>query len=205
MRAAAGDAFMQAALLQTKSSHRRGLLYPLLIIAAMSVIIFSAVGAAALAGWLPRAEPAGKSQSTQKRSDNFDRRDPASGFERVAERRGSSGPAACADCGVVASITPVEVKGKTSGLGMIGGGVAGALVGNQIGHGTGNTLATIGGAAGGAYAGNQVEKHYKKTVKYKVKVRMPDGSYRTSYRPTAPPFAVGDRVRIGNGHVSTIG
>lgn len=47
---------MQAALLRSKRAGRRGVLYPLLVIVAISVIIFSALGAAALAGWLPGGE-----------------------------------------------------------------------------------------------------------------------------------------------------
>jgi outer membrane lipoprotein SlyB len=182
---------MQAALLRPKAPNRKGLLYPLLILAAISVIIFSAMGAAALAGWLPRAESAPQKQSAVQN------------VQRVADSR--EAPAACRDCGVVSSIAPVEVKGKTNGVGMIAGGVAGALVGNQIGRGNGNTIATIGGAAGGAYAGNEVEKHVKKSVRYKIKVRMNDGTYRTTYQTAAPRLAVGDKVRISNGHVSRIG
>ncbi len=53
---------MRAVLLQPKANHQ-GWLYPLLIIAAISVIILSAIGAAALAGWLPRAESANDRQS----------------------------------------------------------------------------------------------------------------------------------------------
>jgi outer membrane lipoprotein SlyB len=112
---------------------------------------------------------------------------------------------ACADCGVVASIAPVEVKGRTNGLGLIAGGVTGALVGNQIGHGNGNALATIGGAAGGAFAGNEIEKHVKKSVQYKVRVRMPDGTFRTTYQSAAPAFAVGDKVKVSNGRVVKTG
>ncbi|MFM9890665.1 MAG: glycine zipper 2TM domain-containing protein [Rickettsiales bacterium] len=40
-------------------------------------------------------------------------------------------------------------------VGTVGGGVAGALVGNQFGGGSGKTLATLGGAAGGAYLGHE--------------------------------------------------
>jgi hypothetical protein len=52
----AGEFIMPAALLTSKTSSQKGWLYPLLIIAAISVIIFSVLGAAAIAGWLPRAE-----------------------------------------------------------------------------------------------------------------------------------------------------
>src|SRR3954469_8927761 len=56
-----GENVMQAALLTTKASQPRGVLYPLLVIAAISVIVFSILGAAAIAGWLPRAQSGGQS------------------------------------------------------------------------------------------------------------------------------------------------
>jgi len=183
----AGEFIMQAALLTSKTSSQKGWLYPLLIIAAISVIIFSVLGAAAIAGWLPRAESTtGPAQYAERSADS-----------RSGERKAI----ACAECGVVDSIVPVEVKGETHGVGMIAGGVTGALVGNQIGRGNGNAVATIGGAAGGAYAGNEIEKQVKKSVRYKVRVRMPDGTYRTTYQSAAPGFAVGDKVRVSNGQV----
>ena len=178
---------MQAALLTSKTASQRGWLYPLLIIAALSVIIFSVLGAAAIAGWLPRAE------STAG---------PAHYAERtVGSRAGERQPIACAECGVVDSIVPVEVKAETHGVGTIAGGETGALVGNQIGRGNANAVATVGGAAGGASVGNELEKPVKKSVRYKVRVRMPDGTYRTTYQPVAPGFAVGDKVRVSNGQV----
>jgi len=196
----AGEFIMPAALLTSKTSSQKGWLYPLLIIAAISVIIFSVLGAAAIAGWLPRAESTtGPAQYAERNADSrIDHR----GDGRIADSRpGERKPVACAECGVVDSIAPVEVKGETHGVGMIAGGVTGALIGNQIGRGNGNAIATIGGAAGGAYAGNEIEKHVKKTVRYKVRVRMPDGTYRTTYQPVAPGFAVGDKVRVSNGQV----
>jgi outer membrane lipoprotein SlyB len=178
---------MQAALLTSKTSSPRGWLYPLLIFAAISVIILSVLGAAAIAGWLPRAESTtGPVQYAERSADS-----------RPGERK----PVACADCGVVDSIVPVEVKGETTGVGMSAGGVTGVLVGNQIGNGNGNGVATVGGAAGGAYVGNEIEKQAKKFVHYKVRVRMPDGTYRTTYHSAAPGFAVGDKVKVSNGRV----
>ena len=85
---------MQAALLQSKTSHRRGVLYPLLVIAAISVIIFSAIGAASLAGWLPRANSPAHAPGPQKRSEQIERRTTfAPDLERVAEGRARSGDA----------------------------------------------------------------------------------------------------------------
>lgn len=191
---------MQAALLRAKKPGRRGLLYPLLIIAAVAVIIFSAIGAAALIGWLPRAQSETPNQGAQKQSEYEQPQNVAQQRDRAAAARNVS----CADCGVVASITPVEVKGNANGVGLIAGGIAGALLGNQIGRGAGNALATVGGAAGGAYAGNEVEKRVNKSVRYKVSVHMDDGSYRTSYQSTQPVLRVGDKVRVRNGHVALL-
>ena len=69
-----------------------------------------------------------------------------------------SSKAVCPDCGKVTSVTETERKGEGSPVGLIAGGVAGALLGNQVGGGSGKSLATIAGAAGGAYAGKKVEE-----------------------------------------------
>lgn len=100
---------------------------------------------------------------------------------------------------MVESITPVEVRGSGTGLGMAAGGITGALLGNQIGRCSGNTVATIAGAAGGAFAGNEIEKNMKKSPRYQVRVRMTDGTYRTTYQSHPPAFAVGDKVKVVNG------
>lgn len=52
----------------------------------------------------------------------------------------------CPDCAKVTAVTVSEKEGEGSALGVIAGGVAGALLGNQVGGGTGRDLATIAGA-----------------------------------------------------------
>ncbi len=99
----------------------------------------------------------------------------------------------CANCGTVEAVTPVTRQGKGSGLGVVAGGVAGAVLGNQVGKGDGRTAATILGAVGGGWAGNAIEKNAKKTTVYAVSVRMEDGSTRSFEAATAP--AVGARVK----------
>ena len=109
----------------------------------------------------------------------------------------ASKPAAaqCQGCGKVVDVQVVEKKGEGSALGLIGGGVAGALLGNQIGGGTGKTLATIAGAAGGAYAGKKVEENVKSTNVWQVSVRFDDGEEATYAFEQNPQLAAGDRVR----------
>jgi outer membrane lipoprotein SlyB len=105
----------------------------------------------------------------------------------------------CANCGVVESVNLVEQKGEGGAVGMVGGGVAGALVGSQIGHGTGKTIAEVAGAAGGAYVGNEIQKQVTATKHYNVVVRLENGSAQTISYPTQPAFSVGSRVRVENG------
>ncbi|MBI4190139.1 MAG: glycine zipper 2TM domain-containing protein [Betaproteobacteria bacterium] len=166
---------------------RNGLLYPMLVVAAISVIIFSAFGVAMMTGLLPRAESINEPHAMTK--------------NRVAGRADKT----CNNCGVIEAINAVEVTGQGTGLGAVAGGVTGALIGNQIGRGSGNTVATIAGAAGGAFAGNEIEKNMKKAVRYQVRVRMNDGTLRTTYYSSAPAFAIGDKVKIVNGQVVAAG
>lgn len=105
----------------------------------------------------------------------------------------------CANCGVVEAINVIEVKGEGSYLGKIAGGLAGAILGNQIGHGTDNKVATIAGAAGGAYVGNEVEKRAKTTKHYEVIARLDNGGTQAITFSEPPPFAVGARIKAENG------
>ena len=108
-------------------------------------------------------------------------------------------PESCFNCGVIEAINPVEVKGSGSYVGKIAGGVVGALLGSQIGDGGGRTAAQIAGAVGGAVAGNEIEKRVKKSTHYEVVVRLANGGTQTVSYDKAPPFTVGQRVRVENG------
>ena len=203
---------MQAALLTTKAADQRGILYPLLVVAAISVIIFSVLGAAAIVGWLPRSESSTDKASALDNAAPGTPRERATGrsnlrmmTEQNSPRLANNHTAACAECGVVASIEKTEVKARTNGVEMIAGGVTGALVGSQIGNGDGNAIATVGGGAGGAFAGNELEKHLKKDTYYKMRVRMDDGTYRTTFSSSPPGYAIGDKVKVTNGRVAKSG
>ena len=80
---------------------------------------------------------------------------------------------------MVEAINLVEVKGQGTFLGKIGGGVAGVILGSQIGSGKGTTAAQVAGAVGGAYAGNEIEKRMKTTSHYEVLVRLENGGAQT--------------------------
>ena len=106
---------------------------------------------------------------------------------------------ACTDCGVVQSIRTNEVKGSTSGVGMVAGGVLGGVLGHQIGGGTGKTVATVAGAAGGAYVGNKVEQNRNTKGHWAVTINMDGGKMRTFTYTNQPTVREGDRVKLVEG------
>lgn len=108
-------------------------------------------------------------------------------------------PAYCSSCGTVVAISAVRQEGHGTGIGAVGGAVAGGLVGNQFGAGNGRAAMTVLGALGGGFAGNSVEKHIRSTTAYSVRVHMESGKTRYFTYHEAPPFQQGQRVRIENG------
>jgi len=169
---------------------RPGILYPVMLIAAVVLIVFSVVGIATMMGWMPTAlsgnEPGASPAATA----------PAAKAAASRPRITSSASTSCRDCGVIESINAVEVKGEGSGAGAIGGAVVGGILGHQVGSGRGRTAATVVGAGAGAYAGNEIEKNAKKSTRYQVRVRMNDGSYRTFHENAQPALAIGQKVRV---------
>lgn len=101
----------------------------------------------------------------------------------------------CPDCGKVVSVSVTEKQGEGSALGVIGGGVAGALLGQQVGQGAGKDLATIAGAVGGAYAGKKIEEKVRTHKVWSVNVQYGDGSRRSFEFNQDPGLIVGDKVR----------
>lgn len=199
---------------------------PIVAIAAVSIIIFSAVGVGVMTGIIPSslsksgesaapaatpqpvaaptpapapAEEPKKVASTPKKKQHVASAEPA---PRVAANEPPPPPPApqiCSNCGSVISVNAVKQKGEGSGLGAVGGAVVGGLLGNQVGSGRGRTAATVVGVAGGALAGNEVERYAKSSETYNVAVRMDDGSSRTFSYPSEPSFRSGDKVRVVEG------
>ncbi|KAA0998197.1 glycine zipper 2TM domain-containing protein [Paraburkholderia panacisoli] len=100
------------------------------------------------------------------------------------------------NAGEVVAVNVVQEPEPTTGLGAVGGAVAGGLLGNQVGGGRGRVLATIAGAVGGGLAGNGIEHAVRKSTTYQVQVRMQDGSNRNFTYTTQPQVQVGERVRV---------
>ena len=173
-----------------------GILYPIMVIAGVSVTVFSLLGTATLMGRLPAAQSAVFDRQETATATPAPAPKVAQSVNHSTNRSKISSAVACASCGTITAIDSTEVKGQGSGLGVVAGGVTGAILGNQIGNGNGRTATTLLGAAGGAYVGNEIEKNTKTTTRYSITVRMSDGSYRIFHRSTLPQFAIGQKVRV---------
>lgn len=86
-----------------RSTQPYGLLYPLMLIAAIAVIVFSILGIATIAGWMPGAlSSASAAQQTLSATDRT----------TAAAGRGTS-TFDCAECGMIETIRAIE-HGVTS-------------------------------------------------------------------------------------------
>lgn len=187
------------------------LLYPILLIAGISVIIASLLGIAAMTGLLPQAQsqaqPAGTSASAGKAATDPVTARPAPktaaakpATTRNADTRTAAAAARCESCGVVESVRAIEAKGE----GAVAGGVVGGILGNQVGGGRGRTAMTVVGVGAGAYAGHELEKNMKRGVSYEIRVRMDDHSSRT-FHSDNPEVGVGQRVTVRDGRLAVAG
>lgn len=109
--------------------------------------------------------------------------------------------AICAECGRVTAVKVVEKEGESSPLGLIAGGVAGAVLGHQVGQGRGKDVATIAGAAGGAYAGHKIEQKVRSTNAWVVSVHFENGEDRNFNFESDPGYAAGDPVKLSGNSV----
>jgi len=174
------------------------LLYPSLIVAATSVTVFSLLGIAGLSGNFPSSNASTNSSTNASTNGTTNTRaspDVSQSLTPDVEKRGSR---TCLQCGVVESVSAVEVKGSASGLGVVLGGVTGAVLGNTMGSGNGRTAMTLVGGGAGAFAGNEIEKNSNRRLVWRTTVRMDTGAIQT-YTLRHQPLAVGAKVQLING------
>jgi len=214
------------------SSPQKHSVHPLIIAAAVAVVLFCAVGIAAFMGWLPSsnhgaaltaadqaavapsvAVDSSSNAAAMQAANNATPTPPAAQLAQeapapapVADNAPPPPPPAqvCENCGVIESVHEITTRASGSGVGAAGGAVVGGLLGNQVGSGNGRSLATIAGAIGGAVAGNQIEGNVNARHSYNVTVRLNDGEVRT-FHHASPNWHSGDHVRIVNGELRSNG
>lgn len=126
------------------------LLYPLLVIAAISVTLVSMVGIAAMTGHLPNAFSQEGGESSGQRQVSPENLTAPGGRATVGPNRDmparpEAGRApssrSCADCGVVQSVGLPESQGESTRAGAITGGVAAGVLGERVRTGHRNVTA----------------------------------------------------------------
>lgn len=101
--------------------------------------------------------------------------------------------------GTVTNVELVRAGGSSGIAGTAIGGVAGGVLGNQVGGGAGRTAATVIGAVGGALIGNAIERNSaagRGADVYRVSVRLDNGATQSFDYQQAPNVRIGDRVRV---------
>lgn len=200
--------------------------HPLIWVASIALILFSAVGVGAFMGWIPTSmgEP-GNKVVLETPAANIDAPAPAPApapAKAKARARAHTAPVQhkapvqvaensaptrastrCADCGVIESVREIATKGEGSGIGAVGGAVVGGALGHQVGGGRGQDVMTVVGAVGGALAGHEVEKRVKSTKSYEITVRFDDGTSRVFTETNAPTWRVGDKIKVVNGMIQS--
>ena len=199
--------------------------HPMVIIAALAVVLFCLAGTAAILGWIPTSisgntaaargdasapERLGFALAPPMQQALLDDTPVALPLPRAPDRAPvqltATAPAKprCVHCGNVESVREITTRAQGSGVGAAGGAILGGLLGNQVGGGNGRQLATVAGAVGGAVVGNQVEGSMKASHSYAIRVRLDDGSRRTFHQQDAPGWRDGDRVRVENGALRSV-
>jgi outer membrane lipoprotein SlyB len=180
--------------------------HPLVWVAAIALIVFCGAGAAAFLGWIPTSMGKPAEDAALAKVDK-PKATPAkvAGTQVAAAKAPAAAVAAvkCAECGVIQSVREIETKGEGSGIGVVGGAVAGGLLGNQIGGGDGKKIMTVVGAVGGAVAGNEIEKRVRSAKSYEITVRFDNGSSRVISEANAPTWRQGDKVKVVNGVIQS--
>jgi outer membrane lipoprotein SlyB len=212
-------------------------LHPLLLLAAISLTVFSAVGVAALTGLIPHSKgsvsdaipvAAVSTPATVPVTEPMIEPAPQP-VKKPAAKRHSAPKVAAAEVpawtpapvaqapqvietpkpvvkpgvlGTVVAVREVEQKGDAKGVGAVGGGLAGAVLGHNIGDH--NKLVTVLGAAGGALLGNHIEKQARATKHWELTVNLDDGTTQTLSSENQPFWHQGDRVRLYEGKLQPV-
>lgn len=198
-------------------------LHPLLAAAAVSLIVLSGVGVAALTGVLPHSRGANEPMApeVQKPIEHAVTMPAPAGTtaapvakpkarhvaRAVAPRPPAPAPVAASVPpppglgGVIESVQQVEQKAENPIAGPIIGGIAGAVLGHQVGHGAGRTVATAVGAGAGILGGKVIEEKVRATKHWETTVRLDDGSTQTISSEVQPGWHAGERVRVVEGRI----
>jgi outer membrane lipoprotein SlyB len=111
--------------------------------------------------------------------------------------RGEVGQAQTVQRGHIEDIRYVKIQGGST-AGTVIGGIAGGLLGREVGSGSGKTLATLGGAGLGAVAGSAAEQKLQNRQGVELTVHLDNGEKISITQEVNPreSFSIGDQVRV---------
>jgi outer membrane lipoprotein SlyB len=195
--------------------------HPLVITAAVAVILASGIAIASMTGLLPSSnakmsdqEVAQMAEETRQKEEAKAKAEAVKAKEETAAKKAASKPVAskpapvqtaavCNTCGRVVEIRQRTIQGEGTGIGAVAGGVVGGLLGNQIGGGNGKKVATAAGVVGGAVLGNKIEKDRNSSTQYDVVVQYDAGGSDVFSFSSPPSWQSGDRVKVINGQITS--
>ena len=185
--------------------------HPLVIAAAVSIIIASAVAIASMTGLMPDSEARindevkTEADAPEKEKETVSQATPQ--HKKTSSKRHDLAPVkvaqVCKSCGQISDVREIHKQGEGTGIGAVTGGVAGAVLGKQFGNGNGQTAMTAAGALGGALLGNKIEKDRRGFTEYEVVVGFDDGTSGTYKFQEKPYWQSGDRVKVVNGQIQS--
>ncbi|HYG55970.1 MAG TPA: glycine zipper 2TM domain-containing protein [Burkholderiales bacterium] len=150
----------------------------------------------------PAPKPAVKKQVTKKPVEPVVYRDfPQTYPAPVAQAETPKPVVPAGHVGTVQGVREVTQKGEHTLMGPAAGGIAGAVIGNQIGEGNMRKILTVVGAAGGAIAGREIEKHARGKKQWEIDVRLDNGAHQVVTSEVEPPYRAGDRIRVVDGRL----
>lgn len=106
--------------------------------------------------------------------------------------------------GVIDNVRQVTVSEherlQENQAGILGGALAGGVLGHQVGKGRGNAAATVAGALAGGAAGAYAERALGTQQGYEYTVHLNDGRYVTVVQGLDSKFYVGQKVMVISSH-----
>lgn len=107
----------------------------------------------------------------------------------------------CNYCGTVREIYRINKNNsRRTGATVVGALIGGAL-GNQVGKGDGRKAATVAGAVAGGVIANQATRDDRRSVQYRIEVRMDSGRIHRFDQRNVSGLRAGTRVEIHDGMV----
>ena len=119
--------------------------------------------------------------------------------------RNSVGRSMNIETGDVLAVREVEVSGRSSIIGVGGGGLVGGAAGSGVGRGVGSSIASAAGAVGGAIAGEAVEEVATRKRAQEITLKLGNGDTIAVVQQIGSDgaFAVGEHVQVMQGGAGT--